>query len=237
MIWKMPGLWRKCHIVNSVKQHLQGLISTKKLRFHWEWFLYPCRAYTESAIYATQWVWGNHLSPHISFRKFRSVWKTYAVSMRKVSCAQVCQKHFGETIFQIWFGFTKWELFENTCRVYNESGSYSSLWNTVRKPSLSNIFGQVRSLWKLVRSLFGRNQVIYSVIQHWVWKTSFNSNLVSLTYKYLKTNRKNAILNSVKQYSSETIFQLTSCSLKLEVFEFFFGELWGKWHILDTEKL
>ena len=183
---------------------LQGLLSTKKLGFHWEWFRYPCGAYTESAIYATLW---NSVGkpPNISFRKFRSVWKTQAVSMRNVSCAQVCQKHFGETNFQLWSGFTKWEMFENTCRVYNESALYSTVWNAVRKASLSNICRQVRSFWKLVRSLFGRSQVIYSVIQHWVWKPSFNSHPVSLTYKCLKTSRENAIHSAL---SNNTLVKL-----------------------------
>lgn len=58
-----------------------------------------------------------------------TVLKSYERLNPEVPQPQDCDYQCGKTIFQLISGFTKFQVFENTCGAYGNSGIHSTLWN------------------------------------------------------------------------------------------------------------
>lgn len=140
----------------------------------------------------------------------------------KRPCTKLCEitrwRYHLITNFLISLRLKCWKMY---VKKYKESVGYVCE-TTLRRNhlQLTYFFSLRESVWKFIWGNYKKTTIYSALWNNTVDKSSFNQYLVSLKVFEnlgLKVKQKCHVLKSVKQYWGETIFQLTSCFTKLDI--------------------
>lgn len=121
-----------------------------------------------------------------------------------------------ETIFQLTSAFSKFlktHVFENPCGAYMESDIYSTLWNTVWKPSF-NLYSTLFYILTLFQTTLWRKHFQTNIVFHWlrsVWKPKQVTLKKSPLYSILCVGGRGR-----EHFANTFVKKLISCSLGLK---------------------